>query len=209
MRNSEVALLVGGGAPQRGEPLPIELANTTFMARGALQDGLQSAEHVGAWLRDVRSRLATPIPDAALLRIRAREVAAVRELRDCLRSVATAVAAGQKPRLGSIRLLNRYARSASQWRELRWDDAPRAETRIAAPAVVAALAEIAQQGVDLFAGADRARVRACQATGCVLLFLLDHPRREWCCVGCGNRVRAARHYARIKSGRGSGPSRSG
>lgn len=208
MHNSKVILLVGGGAPQRGEPLPIELANTTFMARGALQDGLQSAEHVGAWLRDVRSRLATPIPDAALLRIRAPEVAAVRELRDCLRSVVTAVAAGQKPRPGSIKVLNQYARSAPQWRELRWGDSPRAETRIAAPAVVAALAEIAQQGVDLFAGADRGRVRACQAPGCVLFFLLDHRRREWCCVGCGNRVRAARHYARIKSGRGAGRSRS-
>ncbi|HEY0690395.1 MAG TPA: CGNR zinc finger domain-containing protein [Kribbella sp.] len=27
----------------------------------------------------------------------------------------------------------------------------------------------------------------------------DHPRREWCSTTCGNRARAARHYARRTS----------
>ena len=34
------------------------------------------------------------------------------------------------------------------------------------------------------------------APGCVLYFIKDHPRREWCSTACGNRARAARHYAR-------------
>jgi predicted RNA-binding Zn ribbon-like protein len=42
----------------------------------------------------------------------------------------------------------------------------------------------------------REALRACHALGCVLLFLKDHPRREWWCNACGNRARQARHYAR-------------
>jgi predicted RNA-binding Zn ribbon-like protein len=48
---------------------------------------------------------------------------------------------------------------------------------------------------------------ACHAPGCVLYFLKTHPRREWCSVTCGNRVRAARHYERIRAGTSS-PARS-
>jgi hypothetical protein len=43
---------------------------------------------------------------------------------------------------------------------------------------------------------DSPRLRACQAPGCVLYFVKDHPRREWCSTACGNRARAARHYRR-------------
>ncbi|HEY3005705.1 MAG TPA: CGNR zinc finger domain-containing protein [Kribbellaceae bacterium] len=38
--------------------------------------------------------------------------------------------------------------------------------------------------------------RACYAPGRVLYFVTGHPRREWCSTACGNRARAARHYAR-------------
>ena len=52
--------------------------------------------------------------------------------------------------------------------------------------------------VGLLGGADAARLRACYAPGCVLYFVKTHPRREWCSVACGNRVRAARHYQRAR-----------
>ena len=38
--------------------------------------------------------------------------------------------------------------------------------------------------------------RATHAPGCVLYFVQDHPRREWCSTACGNRARVARHYDR-------------
>ncbi|MGW3040938.1 CGNR zinc finger domain-containing protein [Kitasatospora sp. NPDC001159] len=41
-----------------------------------------------------------------------------------------------------------------------------------------------------------ASLRACHGPGCVQFFVKDHPRREWCGPGCGNRARAARHYHR-------------
>jgi len=63
--------------------------------------------------------------------------------------------------------------------------------------VPAVLAELAMEGAALVADPDRP-LRACRAPGCVLYFVKDHPRREWCGVTCGNRVRAARHYARVR-----------
>jgi predicted RNA-binding Zn ribbon-like protein len=64
--------------------------------------------------------------------------------------------------------------------------------------VTAGLAQVARQAIDLLGGADGARLLACYAHGCVLYFVKSHPRREWCSVACGNRVRAARHYQRVR-----------
>ena len=58
------------------------------------------------------------------------------------------------------------------------------------------LTAIAREAIELFAGAGRAELRACRAPGCVLYFVHDHPRREWCSTACGNRARVARHYDR-------------
>jgi predicted RNA-binding Zn ribbon-like protein len=33
----------------------------------------------------------------------------------------------------------------------------------------------------------------------VLVFLKQHPRREWCSAACGNRARQAGHYRRTHS----------
>lgn len=52
----------------------------------------------------------------------------------------------------------------------------------------------------LFAGPDQERLKACLAPGCVLYFMQNHPRREWCSAGCGNRARVARHYRRHHHG---------
>ena len=56
------------------------------------------------------------------------------------------------------------------------------------------LGELAAEAVRFF-GSDP-QLRACLAPGCVLYFVKDHPRREWCGPACGNRARAARHYRR-------------
>ncbi|GAB3879027.1 hypothetical protein GCM10029964_030640 [Kibdelosporangium lantanae] len=63
----------------------------------------------------------------------------------------------------------------------------------------AALSDIAEQAVDLFTGAERDQLRACHAPTCVLYFIRNHPRREWCSASCGNRARVARHYRRHHS----------
>ncbi|MDR6317410.1 putative RNA-binding Zn ribbon-like protein [Actinoplanes couchii] len=57
---------------------------------------------------------------------------------------------------------------------------------------------MADEAIALFTGAARDDLRACPGPGCVLHFVRDSPRREWCSPGCGNRARAARHYARSR-----------
>ena len=64
------------------------------------------------------------------------------------------------------------------------------------------LAQVAEQAVALLGGDDAVRLCACYAPGCVLYFVKTHPRRAWCSVACGNRVRAARHYQRGRDHRG-------
>ncbi|MER6023978.1 CGNR zinc finger domain-containing protein [Streptomyces anulatus] len=63
-----------------------------------------------------------------------------------------------------------------------------------------ALGAISAAAVELFAGEGAERLRACPAPGCILYFVRTHARREWCTVGCGNRVRVARHSRRAREG---------
>jgi predicted RNA-binding Zn ribbon-like protein len=196
--------LADGGAPLLGEPLPLELGNATYAARGVLRDGLTTPAHLGAWLRDVRSRLSTRLTDAQLLACTAEDLATARDLRDCIRALADAAVHGTRPAPSNVAALNAHVRAAPRWRELSWRSEPVATERSTAPPVRQALGEIAAEAVNLFSGPDREQIRACPAPGCVLYFLRQHARREWCSATCGNRVRAARHYDRISA---TGPDR--
>lgn len=194
----EIAKIAGGGSPILGEPLPLELANTTYAERGRLRDGLHTAQHLTAWLRDIRARLRTPLTDADLLAVNDTHLAMARDLRDSIRQLAQAAAQDSRPDSAPLDALNRGARTAPRWQELRWANQPHAKLRSNADPLTAALSEIAEAAVELFAGPQHTDVRTCGAPGCVLYFLKNHPRREWCSPGCGNRVRAARHYQRTR-----------
>lgn len=65
----------------------------------------------------------------------------------------------------------------------------------------AALADIAAEAIQLLAAPNAESLHACLAPGCVRYFTKSHPRREWCSEACGNRVRAARHYQRVRATR--------
>jgi predicted RNA-binding Zn ribbon-like protein len=58
-----------------------------------------------------------------------------------------------------------------------------------------ALATIAANAADLLTGPDAEFLTACESTPCNR-YLLRHGRRHWCSTRCGDRVRAARAYAR-------------
>jgi predicted RNA-binding Zn ribbon-like protein len=182
-----------------GEPLPIELANATYAVRGRLSDGLRTVEQLKLWLTQVRPRLSPQLSDADLRDVGPQDLATARDLRDSIRALAKAATDRNPPPAAALDTLNGTVRTAPSWRELRWDDGPSAEPRSQERPVAAALSGIAEAAVDLFAGPALADLRACHAPGCVLFFVKDHPRREWCSAGCGNRARAARHYNRTKA----------
>jgi predicted RNA-binding Zn ribbon-like protein len=194
----EVAELTGGGAPILGEPLAIELGNAMYAVRGRLRDGLQTVEHLAAWLRDMRPRLAVILTDDDLHGATEGDLSLARELRDTIRALADAGVNGREPALYVVDTLNRHARQSPRWRELRVAPEPHVVVGGAGRPVASALAALAEDAISLFGGPLRFELRACQGPGCVLYFVHSMTRREWCSAGCGNRARAARHYAKVR-----------
>lgn len=190
--------LTGGGAPLLGEPPPIELANTVYAARGRRKEGLQTVEHLAAWLRDMRQRLAVELDDADIHGVTDRDLRLTRELRDAIRTLCAAAVEGHDLDPDAVATLNRHASQTPRWHELRTVPEPHAVVCSKGRPVSAAFAALAEDAVDLFAGPSCCQLRICHAPGCVLYFVRDIPRREWCSPGCGNRVRAARHYAKVR-----------
>ncbi|AEA23238.1 protein of unknown function DUF1470 [Pseudonocardia dioxanivorans CB1190] len=199
---------VSGGAPLLGEPLSIELANTSYAVRGHLREGLENPQQLARWLHDVRL---LPVVDATAVDatavdatvvdatvVDATDLAATRALRDAIRRLAAATVDARPLPADAVDLVNRHAAAPARWRELRADPEPGTVARSAGGAVATALSEIAADAVDLLGGPRRHDLRACQGPGCVLFFVRSG-RREWCSHGCGNRARAARHYARNRA----------
>jgi predicted RNA-binding Zn ribbon-like protein len=185
----------GYPGPLRTEPLAIELHNTHYATRGRAIDGLLDADGPNAWLTAIGKRLpagGTGDPP------RLEELV---ELRAAVRDALQAVVEGRPPPRAAIETLNRASARAPRSAAARWRRGaaplcePRVHTDHRADLVVAAFAADA---IELITGPRRDAIRACGAPGCVLLFLKDHPRREWCSDLCGNRARQARHYARAR-----------
>lgn len=194
-------------APLLHEPLPVELMNTVWADRDGRHDALSSSEQTSTWLTAIAprsdlvgdGRLAGTTADADLSQ-------RLRVLRDALRRLAAeatqdpraTATSGSDDRAAAIVAVNAAASASTRWTALHWvgDAAPTRSSHASAPLPEALLAEIANEGIALLAGADRDRLRACLAPGCVLYFVKTHSRREWCSAGCGNRARVARHYQR-------------
>jgi predicted RNA-binding Zn ribbon-like protein len=193
-------------APLLGEPLPVELMNTVTVDRGRTHDALDSDAGAAAWLRAVAGRLGAEAEISAdeLDENVVRPMAGtLRTLRDALRRLAAEATEDPRPpatapelvRPEAITTLNTLARA---WPELVWpaDGQPSRAYRGSGTPADLAVQLIAHQAVELFTGPDRDRLRPCLAPNCVLFFIKNHARREWCSPACGNRVRVARHYRR-------------
>ncbi|MER5769224.1 CGNR zinc finger domain-containing protein [Streptomyces sp. NPDC001985] len=196
--------------PLAGEPLPLELINTTYIkggVRGRLIDALDTPvgpdSGLARWLADHReefSAVLRPALDGAVPS--PAHTSRFLELRGALRDLAAARASGGTPGPGDIAVVNAAARLASPWQELAPGPGFTAVPRWpGTDPLLTALGEIALAAVGLFTGDRADLVRACPAPGCVLYFVKAHPRREWCTPGCGNRVRVARHSRREKAAR--------
>ncbi len=179
--------------PLRDEPVAVELHNTLYAAGGELLDGLADRASCNAWLTAVDPRLPSggtgtgPRPPALI------------DLRHAVREAIHAVLNGGSPAPASIRTINRHSASAPRSRvaRSRTGALPVADWHYGrATRGDVVLSALAADAIELLTGPDRANLRACGAPGCVLVFVKDHPRREWCSGACGNRARQARHYRR-------------
>ena len=194
-------VMIGPAIPLAGEPLPLELVNTTFVdggRRGRVVDALGTPVELDRWLHghaaefdpDIREGLsrarATPAQLETYLRLRA-----------ALRGALACLTTGQPPTTGDLDVINTNSRNNAHWTEVVTGTPPRSVSRWCLEDwVMVAAGAIAAAGVELLAGPQGDRLRACPAAGCVLYFVKTHPRREWCGPVCGNRARVARYGQR-------------
>jgi predicted RNA-binding Zn ribbon-like protein len=181
--------------PVRSEPPAVELYNTLYADHGEAIDGLRDGSGLRSWVAALGDRL----PDAA------RPVDAARldefwSLRVSVRAALRAVVEGRPVPKAVADVLNEVsARNPESLYLRRRQSSVVSELRYHAgtPSDVA-LGVLAASTIDLVGRPHGAALRACGAPGCVLMFVKDHPRREWCSAACGNRARQARHYARSR-----------
>ncbi|MFF4902640.1 CGNR zinc finger domain-containing protein [Streptomyces sp. NPDC001068] len=196
-------------APLMGEPLPVELMNTIWADRHGRYDALRDPGGVEAWLSSVCPRTDLMTADdldglaaADLDRLGDRLIS----LRDALRGLAAEVTQEPRPEAASeipdlstaVHVLNEAAGRTPHWPVLCWSPGAEPSRRryTSGEAASAVLSAIAEEAVIFFSQDSRHQLRACLAPSCVLYFLKNHPRREWCSTSCGNRARSARHYQR-------------
>jgi CGNR zinc finger/Putative stress-induced transcription regulator len=159
--------------PLVGEPLPLDLLNTTWMTGAGLRDLLADAAGTRLWL-DHHGFTEAPADPGPL-----------RETREALRALlldgdavaginAVLARGGERPVLGAGRSIARVVDAQAEWR-VPWTCAAR----------LVALRESHGE-----------RIRPCANPDCVLWFL-DTSRpgtRRWCSMAaCGNRDKALRH----------------
>ena len=189
--------MIAYAGPLRDEPIAIELHNTVYAANGVAVDGLADSAGAAAWLDALGPRL----PEGGSGRRSAPRRDELVALRTVVRdALADAVAGTPTPR-ATLEAINADSARAPRSPVALWQPAgaPLAGIDVqGATRADVALAALAADAIDLLTGPHRADLRACGAPGCVLMFLKDHPRREWCSNACGNRARQARHYQRAR-----------
>ena len=115
---------------------------------------------------------------------------AVVRLRDAVRSLLAARIAGRPPGQHDRRVLNDSALPRVAELTARWELAQRP---VGGDQLCGRVAEAA---MSLLSG--DADLAECAAPDCVMYFARTDPRQQWHAIRCGNRVRAARRYARTK-----------
>jgi predicted RNA-binding Zn ribbon-like protein len=167
--------------PLAGEPLAMDLLNTVWIQQGGPVDAFADLTDVAAWLtlEGIDSPVTEPVR-AALVRARS----AVRAHAEAPDSAVARAALNEVLRWGF-----RRPKVTAEGVET--------EQSVEDPARWAGWLAAANY-VDLVAAAPD-RIRRCAHDACVLWFYDDSTRgvRRWCSMaGCGNRAKAARHYAR-------------
>jgi predicted RNA-binding Zn ribbon-like protein len=185
--------------PLRDEPAAIELHNTIYAVAGQACDGLADAASSAAFLSLIAPRLTSREPPAGPAPNPSQLATLRATVRDALHSIVNTTPLTPKTAVA----LNRYASAARSSATVQiaadgsvtdgvdWHGASRIDVLLAA---------FAADTIELLTGPHREQIKACGAPGCVLLYLRDHPRRQWCSNACGNRARQARHYERTHPG---------
>lgn len=179
-------------APGEDHSPALALANSRHNSPAGTVDRIVGPAEATAWLVE---RGLLPAGTA----ISAARLDALHELRDAVRAVLVARIKGSAPPERAVEIVNRAAAAAPAAPVLSWPvpDRPASYPRpVGGDALDRALAAVAGDAIDAVCGERAALLLECEAPGCVRLLEKDHSRRRWCSTACGDRVRAARYYAR-------------
>lgn len=183
--------------PAHGEEehLSLALANSAVTLPGGLTaDLLGDPNQANRWLTE---RGLAPV-DSGMQEMCA---GLLRTLRENVRSLFSARCAGLPAHSAAVAAVNDAMTRVPTVPLLRWDaekgpyrTPPHPTTAI----VEHALATLAADAADLLTSPEADRLTACGSPPCNR-YLLRRGRRHWCSTRCGDRVRAARAYARRNS----------
>jgi predicted RNA-binding Zn ribbon-like protein len=171
--------------------LAVALLSTLRHDGDGLVDHLDDRRSFRSWLRDHLHTEVTGLSDADLDELVA--------FRDQLRVLFTAEVDGQPLPPSVLAVVNDAAGRAPVTLATHQtvDGILRVErVPTAADALTEVRGEFARAALALLTDDLRQRLRLCRAPSCVLFFLKEHPRQQWCSPSCGNRARVARHAAR-------------
>lgn len=177
--------------------MALALVNTEIEARGERLELLSDGAALAQWLRS------RGLPTERAVAIEPSDLERVRELRGAVRLMFLACADGRRAAGSALSTINSASALASRVTRLSWKgDTPRSETVWPpdASALEIALASLAEDAIVTALGPSGRQLRACEAHGCIRLFIRDHGRRRWCSRACGDRVRVARHYRKVRRG---------
>jgi predicted RNA-binding Zn ribbon-like protein len=180
-------------APGEDASCALALVNTRLVADGQPVDLISGASRAGDWL----TRRGLLPRGSAVDDIDAGRLGALREV---IRALFSAREQRRAPAADVLSLFNTVLAGALLVQALNWDDTgPRRREQLLAPdddPVSVALARLAGDALSVLTSAGDPAPAPCGAHGCIRWFLRTHASRQWCSARCGDRVRAARHYAR-------------
>jgi predicted RNA-binding Zn ribbon-like protein len=170
-----------------GAEAALDVANTIAVSDGVERDLLAPA---GGYERWATAASSSPELDSD----QARELRAARprvlELREPVRRLLAATAAGEPPPKSAVAELNGLSRKCPVWPEL----GPEGELRerVRGSAADRLLATYARSALKI-AAEGPARLRVCPAPSCGMYYRPGRSDQRWCSVQCGTRARVARH----------------
>ena len=182
------------------QPRAVRLMNTIWADRTSVHDSLETVAHLRAWAEEAGLGRHQDVDEHDLGRARA--------LRDALRRLAAEVTGDSRPHsvadgLGTdaaLAVLNDFCSRCTPVLRHGPQGGFVRQWLTDGSGLQRELNLVALEGFEVLAQEAPQELKACGGPGCVLYFVRDHPRREWCSEGCGNRARVARHYRRNKSG---------
>jgi predicted RNA-binding Zn ribbon-like protein len=178
-----------------GRDWRLMLADTIVVVKDREVDVLCEEVQLGRWLEAEQRRLGTVSPEEAPA------LSDIHALREAIRALFAAAAAGEDLPEHAASVVNRYSAGSAWYRQIDLSEprTPRVTYGgVSNDRAAQVLAAVADAAIDLLTGPDRVRIRVCSAPSCGMYFVAGKHSQQWCSKACGNRARVARHYRRSR-----------